>query len=217
MSPLLSMAKVSFSWPGGKQVLKDLDLRIEKTDAVALFGPNGSGKSTLTKLIMGLLKPSAGAVLLAGRPLESYSLSARSRQLGYVMQNPEGQFFAPSVAQEIGFPLQFRGLPPEVVAERVREMLALFQLEAHAGSFPFHLSQGEKQRLALAAIMANEPEFLILDEPFAGLDWLQRQQLLEILAMTRAKGVGCLIISHDRALCSRLCNRVLTLEGGRLG
>lgn len=216
MTAYINLEQVSFSWPQGVQVLKEINLSIEKNETIALMGANGSGKTTLSKLILGLLKPTQGRALLAGMPIESYSLAARGRQFGYVFQNPERQFFAASVAEEIGFALKYRDFSPEKIQERVAEMLALFELEEYAATFPFNLSQGEKQRLALAAILAPRPDFIIMDEPFTGLDWLRKQRLQAILERVGKEGVGYLIISHDRALCSRLCSRVLTLEGGRL-
>lgn len=197
-------------------MLAAIDLSIKAADTVALLGANGSGKTTLGKLIMGLLKPTAGQVLLAGRPIDSYSLGARGRRLGYVLQNPERQLFTPTVSEEIAFGLRYRGLAAEAVAERVAEMLALFELTAYAATFPFNLSRGEQQRLALAAIMALQPEFIILDEPFTGLDWLRKQRLAAILERVQRQGVGYLLISHDQDLCARLCGRKLSLAGGRL-
>ncbi len=216
MTAYINLEQVSFRWPQGGQVLGEINLSIEKKQTIALMGANGSGKTTLSKLILGLLKPTGGRVLLAGRPVESYSLAARGRLLGYVFQNPERQFFAPDVAEEIGFALKYRNLSPEKIQERVAEMLALFELEQYAATFPFNLSQGEKQRLALAAILAPRPDFIIMDEPFLGLDWLRKQRLQAILERVRNEGVGYLLISHDQALCARLCSQTLTLEGGRL-
>ncbi|NLY32034.1 MAG: ABC transporter ATP-binding protein [Firmicutes bacterium] len=212
----IQLEQVSFSWPRGEQVLKDINLAIEKHDTVALMGPNGSGKTTLGKLIIGLLAPSAGRVLLWGEDAAKYSLAARGRRIGYVFQNPERQFFASTVSEEIGFALKLRGMSPEEAEKRVGEMLGLFELEAYADTFPFNLSQGEKQRLALAAVFALNPEFIILDEPFSGLDWLRKQHLLAMLARVGETGVGYLLISHDEEMCARLCSRVLHLEGGEL-
>lgn len=216
MTPLISLEKVSFSWPQGPEVLGAIDLQIEKDAVLALMGANGSGKTTLGKLMMGILKPTVGRVLLDGRPVESYSLAERGKRVGYIFQNPERQLFAAKVADEIGFVLKYRGLSTEAGARRVQEMLALFELEHLAETFPFNLSHGEKQRLALAAVMALEPEFVILDEPSTGLDWLRKQRLASALDHLQERGVGFLIISHDQGFCRRLGARTLTLKGGRL-
>jgi len=157
-----------------------------------------------------------GRVLLEGSPVESYSLAQRGQRIGYVFQNPERQLFAATVADEIGFVMKHRGFPQDVIKDRVSEMLELFELEQHAGAFPFNLSHGEKQRLALAGVMALEPQFVVLDEPSTGLDQLRKKRLASALQRVRERGVGCLIISHDQGFCGGLCSRILTLKGGRL-
>ena len=216
MTAYINLEEVSFSWPRGQALVQGLNLAIEKHDTFALTGANGSGKTTLGKLIMGILTPTAGQVLLAGKPITSYSLAERGRRVGYVFQNPEKQLFAATVADEIGFALKYRGLSPEEVQNRVAETLALFELEQYAQTFPFNLSQGEKQRLALAAIMALGPDFVIMDEPSTGLDWLRKRRLQAILVGVRDRGVGYIIISHDHEFCAPLCARTLTLKGGKL-
>jgi energy-coupling factor transport system ATP-binding protein len=179
------------------------------------MGSNGSGKTTLGKVIMGMLTPTAGTVRLEGRPIQDYPLAQRGRRIGYVFQNPERQLFAATVADEIGFALKYRGLAPETIQERVAELLALMELDRYARTFPYNLSHGEKQRLALAAVLALEPEFIILDEPSTGLDWARKRRLATVLARVRRQ-VGYIIISHDGGFCRELCDAALTLKGGRL-
>lgn len=216
MSAFIQLEQVWFSWPRGREVLRGVDLALRRSDTLALMGSNGSGKTTLGKLIMGLLQPTAGKVYLDGRPVQNYTLAERGRRVGYVFQNPERQFFAGSVADEIGFALGYRGFSPAQVEERVEELLEFFELEQYAQSFPFHLSHGEKQRLALAAVMALEPEFIILDEPSTGLDWARKNKLTKALDGIRQRGVGYIIISHDHGFCRRLCQSAVTLKVGRL-
>lgn len=216
MTAFIGLEAVSFSWPRGPAVLDGLDLNIKATDTLALMGANGSGKTTLAKIIMGLIRPQEGRVLLAGKPVQDYSLAQRGRKVGYVFQNPERQFFAASVKDEIGFPMKFRGLSPEIIQERVGEMLTLFELESRAEAFPFNLSQGEKQRLALAATMALKPEFIILDEPSTGLDRVRKGRLVAALERVREQGIGFLLISHDHAFSREVCAQAMTLKGGRL-
>lgn len=212
----IELVDVSFSWPEGGAVLQSVALSIRQNQTLALYGANGSGKTTLSKLMVGLLRPSAGAVFLSDRPLPSYSLGAVGKKIGYVFQNPEKQFFAPTVAEEIGFALAYRGFSPQAVEERVAEMLADFELEPYKTAVPLKLSRGEKQRLALAAVMAPKPEFIIMDEPFSGLDYQRLRQLQAVLRRLAAAGVGYMIISHDRDLCAVLCESELTLTEGRL-
>ncbi len=216
MTPFLELEQVSFAWPQGREVLKGIDLTLSQEDTVALMGSNGSGKTTLGKVIMGILQPTAGEVRLAGRPITEYPLAQRGKRIGYVFQNPERQLFAATVADEIGFALKYRGLDPGEVQERVDEMLDLMELGQYAETFPFNLSHGEKQRLALAAVMALEPEFIILDEPSTGLDWVRKRRLAAMLDRIRQRKVGYIVVSHDHGFSRRLCSSALTLKGGRL-
>ena len=157
MTAFIELEQVSFAWPQGREVLKGVDLALDRRDTLALMGSNGSGKTTLGKVIMGMLTPTAGTVRLEGRPIQDYPLAQRGRRIGYVFQNPERQLFAATVADEIGFALKYRGLAPETIQERVAELLALMELDRYARTFPYNLSHGEKQRLALAAVLALEP------------------------------------------------------------
>lgn len=216
MMPFLELEQVSFAWPRGREVLKDIDLTLSQEDTVALMGSNGSGKTTLGKVIIGILQPTAGEVRLGGRPIAHYPMAQRGRRIGYVFQNPERQLFAATVADEIGFALKYRGLPPGEVKARVAEMLDLMELGHYAETFPFNLSHGEKQRLALAAVMALAPEFIILDEPSTGLDWARKRRLAAMLDRIRQRGVGYIVISHDHGFCRGLCGSAVTLKGGRL-
>lgn len=215
MTAFIELEQVSFAWPQGREVLKGVDLALGRRDTLALMGSNGSGKTTLGKVIMGMLTPTAGTVRLEGRPIQDYPLAQRGRRIGYVFQNPERQLFAATVADEIGFALKYRGLAPETIQERVAELLALMELDRYARTFPYNLSHGEKQRLALAAVLALEPEFIILDEPSTGLDWARKRRLATVLARVRRQ-VGYIIISHDGGFCRELCDAALTLKGGRL-
>lgn len=216
MTSFIGLDKVYFTWPRGREVIKGISLDLNRQDTVALMGSNGSGKTTLGKLVMGLLQPSSGKVYLDGRPIQEYSLAQRGRRVGYVFQNPERQLFAATVADEVGFALNYRGMDAKAVEERVAEMLDLFELGRYAQTFPFNLSHGEKQRLALAAVMALEPEFIVLDEPSTGLDWARKRRLAAVLDRVRQRGVGYILISHDQGFCHELCQTILTLKGGRL-
>ena len=160
MSAFIDLEQVWFSWPSGREVLRGVDLTLQRNDTLALMGSNGSGKTTLGKLIMGLLQPTAGKVCLDGRPVQEYSLAERGRRVGYVFQNPERQFFASSVADEIGFALGFRGFSPAEVEERVAELLAFFELEQCPG---FSLTSATaKAAPGPGGSDGPEPEFVIL-------------------------------------------------------
>lgn len=213
----LELSQVTFSYPGKmKPTLTGINLALEKKEITAVVGPNGSGKSTLTKLMIGVLQATEGEIRLAGRPVPDYSLGEIGRRVGYVFQNPDLQLFCGTVAEEVGFGLINRGCDPEKAEERVEFYLDYFELTACRNAFPLHLSQGEKQRLAIAAVLANEPEFLILDEPTAGLDAYRKKLLEDCLKKIARLGRGMILVSHDAPFVERMAERVVTMTNGRI-
>lgn len=215
--PFLELNQVSFSYPRkGRTILENINLNIDQTEITAIIGPNGSGKTTLTKLMMGILRPTAGEIRLEGCPLAGYTLAQIGRRIGYVFQNSNLQLFCGTVAEEIGFALTNRGCQPDRVKEAVEFYLDYFQLADYRNTFPLHLSQGEKQRLAIASVAANEPAFLILDEPTSGLDAYRKKTLEEFLRKTAQLGRGMILVSHDIAFVNRMAKRVIRMENGRI-
>jgi energy-coupling factor transport system ATP-binding protein len=162
----IELKQVGFTYPRkNNPAVKEVSLELEQDTITAMVGPNGSGKTTLTKLMMGILRPQKGEIRLAGRPLTRYSLAQIGGLIGYVFQNPDLQLFCGSVAEEIAFGLTGPGRDRQMIKEKVNFYLRYFELDGCRDAFPLHLSQGEKQRLAIAAVLAHEPRYLILDEP----------------------------------------------------
>jgi len=197
-------------------VVTDINLKLDQKTITALVGPNGSGKTTLTRLMIGVLQPVKGDIYLAGRPLKDYTLAQVGGLIGYVFQNPDLQLFCSSVADEIAFGLTRSGHDPQIIREKVDYYLDYFELSKYRGAFPLHLSQGEKQRLAIAAVLAHEPDYLILDEPTIGLDVYRKRLLADHLRKAAASGRGMLLVSHDLAFVDKLADRVITIENGRI-
>ena len=213
----LELDKVCFTYPGqAEPALTEISLVFEQEEITALIGHNGSGKTTLTKLIIGVLKPQEGKIILSGRIIKEYSLAEVGRRIGYVFQNPDLQLFCASVEQEIGFGPEKSGRSQEEVKEIVDFYLEYFELANYRNTFPLHLSQGEKQRLAIAAMLANEPEFLILDEPTVGLDAYRKKNLEDYLKKVAALGRGMIIVSHDTDFVHRMTQRKIVLAKGKL-
>lgn len=213
----LELNQVTFFYSRQKKpALAGINLTIDKEGITALVGPNGSGKTTLTKLMVRILQPAAGEIRLETRTLNEYSLAEIGRRLGYVFQNPDQQLFCATVAEEIGFGLTHLGWEPEAVRERVDFYLDYFELAAYRKVFPLHLSHGEKQRLAVAAVLANEPGFLILDEPTVGLDVYRKRLLEKYLLKVARLGRGMIVVSHDTAFVKRVADRVVSLESGEI-
>lgn len=213
----LELRDVSFCYPKQKRpVLTGINLTFTKQGITAIVGPNGCGKTTLTKLMMGILTATSGEIRLEDRILAEYSLAAIGQRIGYVFQNPEQQLFCPTVSEEIGFGLINRGYASETVRKRVNYYLDYFELATYRNIFPLHLSRGEKQRLAIAAVLANEPEFLIMDEPTVGLDAYRKKLLSANLQKIAGQGRGLIVVSHDYSFVQRIAQRVVALENGQI-
>ncbi len=211
----------SFAAPGKqpKPQLQDISFEIRAGELVGLAGRSGSGKTTLMQMFNGLLLPERGRVLADGEDINvpDYDLTALRRRLGVVFQFPEMHLFAATVEEEIAFGPQQQHLPPAEIAQRVT--LALHQVgldESFCGRNPFILSQGEKRRVALAGVLAMQPEMLVLDEPTASLDACGALEVRRLLRDWQAAGKTLVIISHDIDLIARLCPRLMVLGEGRL-
>ena len=211
---MIEMKHVSFRYGRGEWVFRDLSLTVEKHRCTFLVGRNGSGKTTLGKLMTGILKPVSGTVLVDGLDTVKAELHQIGARVGYLFQEPERQLFAPTVWEELTFVLDLFGIEKRLQKERAEMLLEQFHLQKVKNHFTCQLSRGEKQRLALAAIMVNNPHFLILDEPTTGLDPRRREALAEILARCKAQGTGMVVISLDKKFTEKLADRIITLSDG---
>jgi energy-coupling factor transport system ATP-binding protein len=211
--------KYTYSLEGGGQVvaLQDVDLTIEPGEFVALIGPNGSGKSTLARHFNALLIPTRGEVWVDGLlTSDSRHLWAVRQRVGMVFQNPENQFVASTVEEDIAFGPENRALPPEEIRRRVDEALALVGLIEYRTHPQQMLSGGQKQRVAIAGVLATRPACIVFDEPTSMLDPPGRRQVLEIIQRLNAEeGVTVVLItqSMDEAAIAR---RVLAMHAGRI-
>ncbi|HDZ36463.1 MAG TPA: ABC transporter ATP-binding protein [Thermococcus sp.] len=198
----------------GREALKGVSFEMGE-EIVALVGPNGSGKTTLAKHLNGLLKPTRGRVTVDGLDTREHTVAELSRKVGYVFQNPEHMFFEENVFREVAFGPRNLGLSEEVVEERVRWALRAVNLEGYEERTPYSLSGGEKQRLAIACVLAMKPKYLILDEPTTGLDARSSSSVIDAIKRLHSEGHGILIITHDMDLVLELAERVLLLHEGR--
>jgi energy-coupling factor transport system ATP-binding protein len=196
---------------GGREVLRGLSLEIRAGEITALMGRNGAGKTTILKLITGLLKPSRGSVDTMGLDTRRASLDDISKLVGYVPQQPDLLLFADTVQAEVDFTRKTHGLPPDGA-----ELLAGLGLTPYRASDPRDLSVGERQRVALAAVLSGNPQALILDEPTRGLDYLQKDSLVGILRNLRDEGRAVILATHDVELAARLADRVILLGDGEI-
>ena len=218
---MIEFADIHFSYRDesghSRAVLNGISLQVRAGEAVAIMGANGSGNSTLVKCCNGLLVPESGRILVDGlETADENQLLAIRRLVGMIFQNPDNQIVSTTVEREIAFGLENLGLPYEEMHKRVEEMLQRFDLLPFRLKSPHYLSGGEKQRLALAAVVAMQPKYLILDEPTSLLDPMHRQQIIDLLtALHREKEITCILVTQfpEEAL---FAERLLVLEHGRI-
>jgi cobalt/nickel transport system ATP-binding protein len=211
--PVLEVADLRFSYPDGHTALHGISLRIARGEKVALVGPNGAGKSTLMLHLNGILGGGAGSVRVAGLALAKEQLPAVRARVGLVFQNPDDQLFSPTVFEDVAFGPLHMGLPEAEVRARVARALELVGMGAYADRLSYHLSVGEKKRIAIATVLSMDAELLVLDEPSAGLDPRARRALITLL---RELPLTMLVSTHDMLLVRELFPRMLIMDGGRV-
>ena len=210
----VSCQKVSFSYPGStRPALSDVSFELQTGEYVGVVGPNGGGKSTLVRLLNGLLKPDSGRVLISGHDPATEPFEVR-KHLGVLFQNPENGLVAPFVEDDVAFGLENLGVPREEMLGRVAGAIRAVGLAGYERREPDTLSGGEKQRVALAGLLAVEPGILVLDEPTSMLDATGRREVLEHLRALRSKKTVLHVTHHLEELTS--ADRILVLNGGEL-
>jgi cobalt transport protein ATP-binding subunit len=214
--PILEVEHLSYRYADGPGAVDDVSVAIGAGEVIALVGRNGSGKTTLAKHLNGLLRATSGTVRLDGADVATVPLDRVAQQVGYVFQNPDDQLFAATVADEVAFGPRNFGLAGDVLTTRVEEVLAAVGLAERRDADPFLLSKGERQRLAVATVLAMAPRVLILDEPTTGLDYPQQRQMLELLVRLRARGTTIVLATHSPWVVAEYAERVLLMHAGRL-
>ncbi len=214
--PLVETKRLYYTYPEtGLTALKNVTLRIDEGEFVAIMGRNASGKSTLVKHFNRLLEPTKGKVVIEGTDTGRATVAELASKVGFVFQNPNDHLFADTVEEEISYTMQNLGFDLAEIEERVRGMLAEFGLEQYRRRYPRTLSGGEKQRVALASVLAVRPRILILDEPTRGMEYHLKSELMEFLEEYRARGNTVVLVSHDVELVAEYADRVILLsEGG---
>jgi cobalt/nickel transport system ATP-binding protein len=211
--PALEVDGVSFAYPDGHQALYGVSLTIQRGERVALLGPNGAGKTTLVLQCNGVLLPGAGRITVAGLPVVTEHLREIRRRVGIVFQDPDDQLFMPTVAEDVAFGPANLGLRGPQLETRVKGALAAVGMEGHADRPPHHLSFGQRRRVAVATVLAMEPEILVLDEPSSNLDPASRRELAEIVT---GLDITILMVTHDLPYALQLCPRTLIMNGGTI-
>lgn len=207
---------VWFRYREGIWALKGVNLAVRPGECLAILGSNGAGKTTLIKHFNGLLKPQRGVVKVFGVDTRKATVAQLSRRVGLVFQNPLHMFFSETVWDEVAFSLRNFGFPEDVVKRRVEGVLKMLDLYEYAERSPFTLSGGEMRRLALACILAYDPDVIVLDEPTVGQDYLQKQRISEIIRMLRLQGKTVIVVTHDVEFVAENFERVVVMCDGMI-
>jgi energy-coupling factor transport system ATP-binding protein len=213
---LITLEHVSFKYPSGLLALNNINLNIQGGDFVAIMGENGAGKTTLAKQMNGLLKPSEGRVLVDDQDTKKVSVAQLARKVGLVFQNPDHLLFSETVKDEVAFGLKNFGYQPEVIEKQVERTLEALGLAEYKDTSPFLLSGGERKRVALASILASEPDYLILDEPTIGQDYLQKERLRNFILQLYSQGKAVVMITHDVEFVAESNPKVILLSKGEI-
>ena len=196
------MIGLAFAYPDGSQVLYGVDLTVQPGERVALLGPNGAGKTTLVLHLNGIHTAGAGEVRVGGLPVTKENFKEIRRRVGIVFQDPDDQLFMPTVFDDVAFGPANLGLRGDELAVRVEQALGAVGMEAFADRPPYHLSYGQRRRVAVATVLAMEPQILVLDEPSSNLDPAARRELADILLGLE---LTTLMVTHDLPYALELC------------
>ena len=210
-TPTLEVSGLAYAYPDGHQALRGVDLHVHRGERVALLGPNGAGKTTLVLHLNGILTGGAGSVSVGGLPVVKEHLQEVRRRVGIVFQDPDDQLFLGSVRQDVAFGPANLGIKGEALERRVMDALDRVGMADFADRPPHHLSFGQRRRVAVATVLAMEPEILVLDEPSSNLDPASRRELADIL---RSLDVTVLMVTHDLPYALELCPRSVVLAEG---
>ncbi|WP_170156317.1 energy-coupling factor ABC transporter ATP-binding protein [Umezawaea tangerina] len=207
----LLVEHLAYAYPDGHQALFGVNLRVRPGERVALLGPNGAGKTTLVMHLNGVITGGSGRIEVAGLPVDKANLKEIRRRVGVVFQDPDDQLFMPTARQDVAFgPANF-GLRGAELDARVRSALDAVGMGAYGDRSPLHLSGGQRRRVALATVLACDPEILVLDEPSANLEPVARRELAEVLlGLDRTM----LMVTHDLPYALQLCTRSVVIDDG---
>jgi len=213
---LVRCSGLHFSYPNGEEVLRGVYLELRSGEVLALMGPNGAGKSTLARHLNGLLRPSAGRVEVLGHDSSAKTVAQLARDVALLTQNPGDYLFERTVAGELALTAHLRGLEGTVASASVGTVAAELGLTEHLGAFSWDLSAGQRQRVALGALLVGAPRVLVLDEPTRGMDGGHRASLAALLRRQAASGGAVMVVTHDVELAGLAADRWAVMEDGKI-
>jgi cobalt/nickel transport system ATP-binding protein len=213
---LIETRDLCYSYPHSVKALEGINFIAPRNARIAVIGANGAGKSTLFKHFNGIFRPTSGEVLIRGEPIIKQNIREVRKFVGIVFQNADDQIFSPTVEQDVAFGPTNLGLDEETIHHRVHEALKIVGIEDLAERVPHHLSGGEKKRVAIAGVIAMEPEVLVLDEPTAGLDPQGVQDLIGFInSLSKTYGMTVIFSTHDVSLVAEVADYIYVMNKGR--
>jgi energy-coupling factor transporter ATP-binding protein EcfA2 len=213
---VIEARELSHVYPGGVAALQDVSVTITSGEFVAILGRNGAGKTTFARHLNGLLRPTSGELAVCGESTAEKHVSELATRVGYVFQNPDHQIFANSVRDEVAYGLGNLGWDADRIRHRVDSVLEQVGMSELADRHPFNLGKGQRQRLAVASVLALEPRVLVIDEPTTGQDWLGASAMMSLVRELNESGHTILMITHDMALVAEHARRALVFAHGSL-
>src|SRR5215216_2786563 len=215
-APIIEVEGLTHRYPNGVVALEGVDLSVREGEFLAVLGQNGSGKTTLVKHFNGLLKPTEGSVRVDGEETVKQGIRRLGQRVGYVFQNPDHQIFSDTVAEEVAFGPKIREMEEDEIEERVQEALAAVGMEERGDEDPFGLTKGERQRVAVASVLAVRPEVLILDEPTTGLDYAEQRSMMDLVRNLNEAGSTIIVVTHTMWVVSEYAHRAVVMRDGKV-
>lgn len=213
---MIEVKDLYFAYPTGVEALKGITLTIDDGEFLAIMGQNGAGKTTLVKHFNGLLKSTKGEVVVDGVSTREVSVAQLARKVGFVFQNPDHQLFCETVEEEVAFALRNFGFEENAIKKRVDWALNLLDVTQYRQTSPFMLSGGERKRVALASVLAWDPQVVILDEPTIGQDHQQKEKLRQFIVQLNAQKKTVVVVTHDVEFVAECNPRVVLMSGGKI-
>ncbi len=214
--PIIQCRGLKHTYPNGVEALQGIDMDIMAGEMVAIVGQNGSGKTTLAKHFNALLLPTEGEVLVHGQPTRKQGVFKIGQKIGYVFQNPDHQIFSDTVFDEVAFSPRLRKLPEDEIKQRVSEALAAVGLAGMEKEDPFTLTKSGRQRVAVASVLAAQPEVLILDEPTTGLDYAEQRGLMDMVKQLNEQGSTIIFVTHHMWVVAEYAQKVYVIKDGKV-
>lgn len=210
---MLEIKNLNYSYPDGKEALKDINIKIDNNETIAIVGANGAGKSTLIKTIVGIFLTTQGDIIVDGEKVTKKTLSSIRKKVGVVFQNPDDQLFMNKVYDDIAFGPRNYNFTEEEVREKVEKVMRSLDIEKLSERSPNNLSGGEKRKVAIATVLSIEPSIILFDEPTSFLDAKGKRMLIETLKNINTTKI---IATHDLDMVKDICERVIVLKEGKI-